>query len=387
MAILYNVPPDTDPPAEHFPIEPRYHPVNKIARKIYDFLASSKLAMFLLVSILACCVTGVTIVRGERAWALIFSTLWFSSLLVLLVMNVAFCFFGRIWGRRITLVSLGMILFHLSFIAVLAGVIYNSQFYFRGLIRLTEGETLPSGDAQSYDYADHGRFFDYSKLKGETTLVKMHKGYKVDGADKKVAYEVAVGEGSSKKQGIVYITHKLDHNGFSYFREKEGYSILIMLYDKQGRELYGAYVPLQSLKQKGDQYLYTTGTKDGPGSFPFPQDPLQPMFALQAAYRPSFLEEREREGEAVFQVWQLDKAADDRNKPIAEGRAPIGKKIKMGDYYLSVEEVRYWVGMNVRHEPGQPVVLASLWVGLSGMVITFIGRMRKGKGNYNGNSA
>lgn len=385
MAILLDTPSDRGPAAEHFPIEPRYHPVSKIARKIYHFLASSKLAMFLLVSILACCVIGVTIVRGQRAGTLIFSTLWFNGLLVLLVVNVAFCFFGRIWGRKLTLVSLGMILFHLSFVAMLAGIIYNSMFYFRGLIRVTEGETLPSGDPRSYDYGDHGRLFGFSKLKGETTLIKMHKGYKVDGADKQVAYEVAVGEGRSKKLGFIYITHKLDHNGFGYFREKEGYSLLIILYDKRGRELYGAYIPLQSLKQKGDQYLYTTGTKEGPGSFPFPQDPLNPLFALQAAYHPAFL--KERAGDAVLQVWQLDKAADDRKKPIAEGRAAIGKKIKAGDYYLSVEEVRYWVGMNVRHEPGQPVVLASFWVGLSGMVITFIGRMRKGKGSYNGNSA
>ena len=82
----------------------------------------------------------------------------------------------------------------------------------------------------------------------------------------------------------------------------------------------------------------------------------------------------------MFQVWQLDQAVGDRIKLMAEGRAPIGKKVKTGDYYLSVKEVRYWVGMNVRYEPGKLIVLVSLWVGLSGMVITFIGRMRKGKG-------
>lgn len=356
-----------------------------ISRRTYFFMSSVKLALALLIVILVCCIIGVTIYRGSRAGEMIFGTLWFNGLLILLVVNIAFCFFGRIWGRKVTLISLGMILFHLSFVFMLGGIIYNSLFCFRGLIRLTEGETLPNNDPQSYDYGDFGRFFDLSKLKGETTLIKMHKGYNVDGADKQVAYEVAVGEGRAKKQGIIYITHKLEHNGFAYFREKEGYSLLIMLDDKRGRELYGAFVPLQSLKQKGDQYLYTTGTKDGPGSFPFPQDPLKPLFALQAAYHPAFL--KERTGDAVFQVWQLDKADDDGKKPIAEGRAPTGKKVKAGDYYLSAKEVRYWVGMTVRYEPGKPIVLASLWVGFGGMVITFIGRMRKGKGSYNGNSA
>ena len=123
-----------------FPVEPRYHPIHKIPRKIYDFFASAKLAMTLLVVILACCLSGVTIVRGERAWNLIFNSLWFNAILVLLVVNVACCFFGRIWHRRMTLVSFGMILFHLSFVTILLAVVYNSLFYFRGTIRLTEGE-------------------------------------------------------------------------------------------------------------------------------------------------------------------------------------------------------------------------------------------------------
>ncbi len=209
---------------------------------------------------------------------------------------------------------------------------------------------------------------------GETTLIKMHKGYTVDGADKQVAYEVAVGEGPSKKPGMIYVTHKLEHQGLEYFRDKEGYSILVILADRSGKELCGAYVPLQSIPQKGDQYLYTTGTKDGPGAFAFPPDPLKPAVALQAAYHSSFV--KERDGEAAFQVWRPDEAFDHRAEPMTQGRARLGEKIRAGDYYLSVKEVRYWVGMNVRYDPGKPIVLASLWVGLSGMVLTFIARIR-----------
>jgi len=348
----------------------------KLLQKVYALLSSVKLALALLIIILMCCVTGVTILRGERAWALIFNTLWFNGILVLLVTNVGVCFFGRIWGRRVTLISLGMILFHLSFVALLGGIIYSSLFYFRGTIRLTEGETLASGDPQSYDAFDHGRFFDFSKLKGETALIKMHRGYLLEYEDKRAAYEVAVGEGGQKKQGIIYITHSLDHNGFSYFNDKEGYSLLIMLYDQAGKELYGAHVPLQSLKQQNDTYLYTTGTKVGPGRLPFPQDPLKPLYELQIVYIPTLI--KERAGDAVFQVWPLAEAdAKQEKKPIAERKALIGEQFKVRDYFLSVKEVRYWVGMMVRYEPGKPIVLTSLWVGLSGMIITFVGRMRK----------
>jgi len=359
---------------------PRHKLFPLVVRKTYNFMSSTRLALVLLITILLCCVAGVTVFRGEQAWSSIFNTLWFNGLLVLLVLNVAFCFFGRIWGRRVTMISLGMILFHLSFVAMLGGVVYNSLFYFRGTIRLTEGETLPSSDLQSYDAFDHGRFFAYSKLQGETTLIKMHRDYSVDGADKQVAYEVAVGEGLSKKQGLIYVTHKLDNNGFDYFRDKEGYSLLIMLYNNLGKELYGAHVPLQSLKQKDESYLYTTGTKEGPGPFPFPQDPLKPLFDLQVAYRPSLLKGRERAGEAFYQVWTLQ--GDDLGSgghAVVERKAAIGSRVKVGGYYLEAKEVRYWVGMNVRYEPGKPIVLTSLWVGLGGMILTFIGRTRRSR--------
>jgi cytochrome c biogenesis protein ResB len=352
----------------------------RIWRTIHSSLASVKLAIALLTIILACCVIGVTILRGVRAGALIFGTIWFNGLLVLLVVNVAFCFFGRIWGRKVTMISLGMILFHISFVAILGGVIYNSLFYFRGTIRLTEGETLPSSDLQSYDTFDYGRFFSFSKLRGETTLIKMHRDYSVDGADKQVAYEVAVGESRSKKQGIIYVTHKLGHNGFDYFRDKEGYSLLIMLYNNLGKELYGAHVPLQSLKQKDGSYLYTTGTMEGPGPLPFPQDPLRPQFGLQVAYRPSLLKGRERAGEAFYQVWTLQ--GEDpglAGHSVAEGKTAIGNRVRAGNYYVEAKEVRYWVGMNVRYEPGKPIVLTSLWVGLGGMILTFIGRIRRSR--------
>ena len=379
----FNTIPETEPEDENFPVEPSYHPIHKIPRKIYDFFASAKLAMALLVVILACCLTGVTIVRGERAWILIFNSLWFNAILVLLVVNVACCFFGRIWGRRLTVVSFGMILFHLSFVAVLCGVIYSSLFYFRGTIRLTEGEVLSSGDPQSYDMIDAGRFFDFSQLKGETSLIKMHTGYKVSGDDKRAAYEVSVGERGNKKQGIIYITHKLTHKGFDYFNDREGYSLLVTLADKQGRDLYGAHLPLQSIRQKDEGYLYSTGYKVGgtvkPAAIQFPGLPEKPRFALQVTYHVSKL--KERGGEVTYQLTSLDKNGMPINgPPFATGKASIGGLFSAGEYVLSAKEVRYWVAMMVRYEPGKPIVLASLWVGLAGMLITTIGRMFKKSG-------
>lgn len=361
---------------EPYPVEPRYHPVNRVLRRVYDFLASAKLAMFLLVAILVCCLTGTTVYRDKKAWEMIFSTLWFNGLLVLLVINVAACFFGRIWGRRVTLISLGMILFHLSFVTMFLGIVYNSLFYFRGTIRLTEGETLPSGDLRSYDEVRCGLFFNIAKIKGVTTLIKMHTGYKADGKDKRAAYEIAVGHGPSRKQGIIYITKHLASKGFKYFPDKEGYSLLTVLYDRQGKEIYGAHLPLQSLKQKDDTLLYTTGTRESPTIMRFPQAPVEPLLGLNVSYKPD--PGKERSGQAFFEVYpKLSQDSQEEVKPLASGSAPIGTLFPAGEYQLSVKEVRYWAAMAVRYEPGQPLVLSSLWVGLFGVTLTTLARISR----------
>jgi hypothetical protein len=89
---------------------------------------------------------------------------------------------------------------------------------------------------------------------------------------------------------------------------------------------------------------------------------------------------REKSGDAFFQVWPLLKTkAGKKQKVIAEGKAVVGGKFAAGAYHLSAKEVRYWASMSVRYDPGQPIVLTSLWVGLGGMAITFIGRMMKEK--------
>lgn len=373
---------DPEAEKESFPVEPRYHPVHRIPRIIYDFLASARLAMALLIIILVCCIVGVTVFRGVRAGEVIFATLWFNALLVLLVINVACCFFGRVWHRKLTLVSFGMILFHLSFVAMLGGVVYNSLFYFRANIRLTEGEVLPSGDLQSYDIVEKGRFFNMSKLKGETSLIRMHTGYKVAGDDKRAAYEVAVGGGSDRQQGIIYITHKLTQKGFDYFNDVEGYSLLLTQSDKKGQVLYSGHYPLQSIRQKDGSFQYGSGYKDGDkviaSPAPFPAPPEIPRFELQVTYLPSKLQERA--GECQFQAYALDeKGLPDLQKLIVDGKAPIGASLPVGEDMISAKEVRYWVSMHVRHEPGKYIVLSSLWVGLAGMIITTMGRMLRSR--------
>jgi hypothetical protein len=420
------------------------------------FLVSPKLAIALLVIVLACCVVGVTVVRGVRAGQLIFATLWFNALLVLLAVSSFAAFFSRAWKRKLTLVSAGMILFHLSFAAMLGGIVYNRLFFFRGAIRLTEGETLASDVPESYDSVEHGRFFDFRRLRGATTLVAMHRDYKVNGGNKRAAYEIAVGDASPRRRSIIYVTEYLDHDGLRYFCSKEGYSVLLIVSEKGGREIFGAHVPLQSFQQKDGSYQYASGTSTGEIAFAFPPPPDQALLAVLLRFRPSTVEDRK--GEITFRTWapgtmglgpsegrggaspdphaaspgaaspdpfgaHWDPLGGQANPheapspppmflsesrpahgpdqhdargapadphgprkdagpafppPEHEGRLVVGAPFDAGKYTLTAREIRYWVGMDVRYDPGLTVILASLCFGLGGMAVTFVGRIRQG---------
>jgi hypothetical protein len=143
-------------------------------------------------------------------------------------------------------------------------------------------------------------------------------------------------------------------------------------------------VPLQSIVLGKDRFEYSTGFRDYDKGvikkevIPFPAPPERTLLALKTEYVPSKL--KERAGDVLYEVFALNKdGIPMREKTVAKGTTAIGKKFKAGDYFIEVKEVRYWVGMLVRYEPGKPFVLTSLWMGLAGMIITFIGRMVRRK--------
>jgi cytochrome c biogenesis protein ResB len=336
---------------------------------------SPRLAIALLVVVLACCVIGVTVVRGVRAGQLIFGTLWFNGLLVLLAVSSAAAFFTRIWKRKLTLVSAGMILFHLSFVALLGGIVYNRLFHFRGVMRLTEGETLANGQPESYDEVEAGRFFNPARLRGATTLVRMHANYSVDGGNKRAAYELAVGDAVPRPHKIIYVTEYLDYDGVRFFCLKEGYSVLVIMNEKDGHEVFGIHLPLQSYRQADGTFRYATGSAKEEMTLGFPTSPQQARADIHLAYRPSSV--KEREGEVTFRVRPI--GADPHGATTERtGFVAIGSRFDAGDFFLTPREIRYWVGMDVRYDPGLSFILGSLCFALLGMVLTFAGRLRQG---------
>ncbi len=364
-----------------------------MVNKIFSLFWSTRVALALLVLILFSCIVGASLppAIGREA---VFSSLWFNFLLVLLIVNIVFCIFKRIRILRLSLI--GTTIFHLSLVLLFTGIVYDQLFFFEGAIRLTEGETLSCAKRASYDRVRKGRFFKVPKIEdlGKIYSHKFHPSYLAEGRDWGAAYEIVVGEdpvsstgqaqGSPKdpvEKKIIYVNHPLKYKGFEFYRDKEGYSPLVVLRDSLGRVLYGAYVPLQSIEQKDGTYLYRSGSAVAPGSFNFPQDPqLPPVFSLQATYYPDKV--KKRAGEVFFQAWPITHGKNtegQEEKELFKGKAALGKTVKAGDFFLSMEEVRYWTSMKVIYRPGLTIIFSSFWLGLGGITLSVILKMAKGR--------
>lgn len=256
-------------------------------------------------------------------------------------------------------------------------------FFFEGAIRLTERETLSFAERVNYDWIKKGRFFKFPKLEelGEIYFHKLHPSYLVNGKYKGVASEIALGENVRHgKREFIYVNHPLKYKGFEFYRDQDGYSPLFVLRDKRRRVIYGAYAPHQSIRQEDGTFLYTSGTAVKPGSFPFPKDPDRPeiptLFSLQTTYYPG--KEKKTAGEVLFQGWHFEPgpwSEPEEGKELFKRKAALEERIRAGDYFLSMDEVRYWSRMKVLYRPGFGIIFFSFWSGLGGLILSAIPKM------------
>jgi hypothetical protein len=166
----------------------------------------------------------------------------------------------------------------------------------------------------------------------------------------------------------------LRYKGFEVYRDKEGYSPLFVLRDKDGKVFHGAYFPLQSIRQKDGTYFYRSGTADAPGSFHFPQDPdIPPIYRLQTTYYPD--KKKDRAGEVFFRAWQFDPGKGQGE--LFKGKVAFKEMVNLGDFFLSMDEVRYWASMKLIYRPGVPIIFGSFWVIFVGVTINVIIKMVK----------
>jgi len=344
--------------------------IGQIFTNLLTFLRSTRLALILLILVFLSSILGA-ILPSALGREIIFSSLWFNFLLVLLTVNILFCTLRRITNLRKFIhefTRIGSTIFHFSFILLFIGVTYNSLFFFEGGIRLAEGESLSCSDEQNYDWIRKGRFFEIAKLKnlGEIYLHKLYPVYYVKGDYKGVANKISLRTESNEKEGIIYVNSPLKYKGFEFYHEVDGLSPLFVFRDRWGRVLDGAYAPMHAVKRPDGNFNYVAG-------FPFPQ--TNPFFGLWVVLFPPTKDERAKIFLEVKQLVSPNQSGVEIE--LFKGKVFLKETVPVGFFFISVDEVRYWSRMKVIYRPGLPLIFSSFWLALSGISLATVAKMTK----------
>lgn len=109
--------------------------------KVFDFLASLRLAVFLLTTMGLVCIAGTiyeSSYTARLAQRLVYRTVWFDFLIVMIFLNVLFATLARFPWR---LNQTGFVITHLGVLTLLVGALVSHRYGIEGQLLLNEGES------------------------------------------------------------------------------------------------------------------------------------------------------------------------------------------------------------------------------------------------------
>lgn len=407
----------------------------------WNLLKSRKLAISLLLIILAFSALGTQIpqqalltVRDYSAWqaqnpflskiceALGFTNLywnwWYIALLVLLLINVAFCTASRfrqalrptslrprsaenlkkfenffslstsggalralqyvnsllkarryrisqqeipggyfVWANKGRFGIWGSLLFHFSFLIILIGVLISLGTRVRGRMAITEGQTFTER-SQDYLLLKEGFLSDHKHLGFKVKLDEFH----VETKGKAAEYfsDVLVSEdGKTVAKETISSNNPLVYKGLTFLPDIHGFSPLLILKDKKGKSLLDAYI------------IFTTHfDKDKVAYEDFVNVP-----GIDVVIKGKIYPDIVRNGQVLGSKSGIPRnpamylVVFEGKEKIFDGSVLLGQTVDFNGFSLTFADLRYWSSFWVTKDQGVSIIFFGCWVGIIGLFI------------------
>lgn len=255
----------------------------------------------------------------------------------------------RFYAVKNQLSPCATILFHLSFFLMLLGGLINMYSRFSGNVDLSEGESF-QGELTSYNAPPRlpkvgtppRTFITVEKVSPET----------VDGMPTRLAVNIIDRFG---KRHLAEINRPYREGATSFVVTTIGVTPLFVVTDKQGRERDGAYVKLNVLGGKQDNFTMLG-------------------YRINVRFYPDYFLDGTTEGtrstEFKRPAFHLQVRQDGRT--LAEKTLLKGDSLAMGDYTLSFRDMPFWVRLYVVKEYGLEMVYAGFVLAIAALVWRFV---------------
>jgi len=298
---------------------------------------------------------GLTNLYTSSGYIAILSML-FLSLSVCIYKRFPYIFRDR--GEKVRYGLLGSLIFHFSFLIILAGAIVSTWTRFEGMIILTEGQPF-KGYPDEYIAVQRRPLFVSDPLGFQLMLQKFKPFY---GTQPKYVSEVLIGDRGNKTHETIRDFHALSYKGYTFYQKDHGFSPSFVLKDHWGRVIFQSFVAFKSHKE-AEEVRYEDYFRI-PGTGLEIEGRLYPDMVINDG--------KVRSKSALPNNPVIDIKIKEKEKEIFRGIVKLGQDIKLTNFSLSFNDLRYWSSFRVVKDPGIPVIYAGFGTGVFGLFLRLL---------------
>jgi cytochrome c biogenesis protein len=284
----------------------------------------------------------------------------------------------------------GNLLFHISLILILIGVLIGGLFGVRGSAILSQGERFVNS-ATSYDTISFGQITSENSLPPFTIKVNnfVAKYNTLTSAPEDYTlYVTTVAEpGATPKEQVVKVNSPLTFGSTRVYLQANGYSPIVTVRDKAGNVTFQGPVP----------FLPQDGNLRSIGAIKVPDG--DPQLGFVSSFVPTYAQSSDKstisvfpellDPKLLFSIWQGDLGLDSgvpqsvyridtsKMKQIALDSLKPGEFLKFSEGSITFEDVVPWVNLQIVSDPGKSYSLIGGIVAILGLLASLFTKRRR----------
>lgn len=267
---------------------------------------------------------------------------------------------ASVYAEKGRMAAWGSTIFHASLLIVLVGAAYGELTSFKGIAVMAEGQTFTEKHDE-YVVAKEAAFFSEDRHQGFSVKLNRFTPVYKDWYPVDARSDVAVMEGDRVvREYTIRINSPLKYKGVSFLLDRDGFTPLFTIKDKDGRVVMANWVNLKIGKSSHEEDTFEL-----------------PGFDYRVAVRiyPDFVMDGDRMSSKSFLpnnpvlYLQIYSAEGDL---LGEGPLALRQSVQLGNFWLTFQDLRYWNSFRIVRNDGEPVLILGFVLALSGLAMRFL---------------
>ena len=266
---------------------------------------------------------------------------------------------NRIHAEKNRFGVFGTPLFHVCILIVLLAVFAGKAGRMEGAMELVEGQMLTESH-QNYVILNEGALFGEDHQGFGIRLEKFYPDYReADGPPRGMASKLSIIEdGQIVEEGVVYSNRYIVYKGVSIYQSEYGFAPLLIMTDKDGREITGSYVVTKDEAGTGvyssSFFAGDTGIEGDVVVYPGALNEYSSEYGVDIPDEPQI----------ALRLYVGDQV-------IFDDTLGLNESVNLGDISVGFYDLKYWSWFYVVKDQGTYVVFAGLFFGTIGLAFAF----------------